>query len=160
MNLSEFVIGQISLLAWREGRRLSPGCRPAMLGIAHVIANRSDSGWHSGDWSKILNEVPVHASEDMSAIDWRSLPDVYDKDFLWLHDRVGRIYDHSLKDEVTSSADTVWAGHSSGPRMPPRRGLFYCNLRFPLRSWFVENIVRRPDEHPRQAEAGEITFYG
>ena len=161
MNLAEFCIGQISLLSWREMKRLSPGCRPAALGIANVIRNRVDSGWASGDWLKILNDVPIHAAEEIVAIDWMTLPDVYDKDFLWIHSEVTRLYqDRMSPDTITVSADPTWAVHSANkPRAVRKKGLFYCNLQKPIRPWFLENIISRRDEHGATATAGEITFY-
>lgn len=161
MNVAEFVIGQIALLAWREMKRLSPGCRPAALGIAHVIRNRVDAAWQGGDWLRILQEVPVHSAEEIIQHDWISLPDVYDKDFLWLHPEVSRLYqDRGCPDNITSSADITWAAHeATKPRLPRKKGLFYCNLQMPIRPWFLENIIRRPSEHPATATAGTINFY-
>lgn len=160
MNIGEFVIGQIALLAWREGKRLSPGSRPAMLGIAHIVRNRVESGWLQGDWLKIIEEMPIHAAEEITATDLRSMPDVYDKDFIWLYAQVGMVYDRTLEDQITSGADSNWASHqASGMRTMKRKGLFYCNLQLPIREWFKDKILHSP-EHPRQAEAGTVTFFG
>ena len=160
MNIADFVITNLSLMAWREGKRLSPGCRPAMLGIALVIRNRVEVGWSDGDWIKIIEDAPIHAAENIEAMDFRSLPDIRDKDFLWLQSQVVRVYDRTLQDEITCSANVNWAAHDiSKPREMPRKGLFYCNLQLPIRPWFLENIIRRPNDHFRQAEAGNVTFY-
>ena len=161
MNTADFVIGQLSLLAWREGKRLSPGCRPAYLGIAQIIRNRVESGWLNGDWLKIIEEVPLHSANDIADMDWRSLPDIYDKDFRWLHSQVSMVYDRTLPDAVTSSASTIWAAHqSNAPRPQPRKGLFYANLQIPVREWFKDRILGNLADHPRLAEAGTITFFG
>lgn len=130
-----------------------------MLGVAQVIRNRVESGWLNGDWLRILQEVPLHGAEEIAAMDWRTLPDIYDKDFRWLYTQVGMVYDRTLPDSITSSADQNWANHSAmGPKIQSRKGLFYCNLQLPIRPWFLEKIIHSP-EHQRQAEAGTITFF-
>ena len=161
MNVSPLVIDYLSLFAWREGRRLSPGCRPAALGIAHVIRNRVDSGWLSSDWLKIMNEIPVHSAENIAEMDWMTLPDVSDKDFQWIHSEVTRLYqDRMYPDTITVSADTTWASHRANTTRPGRpKGLYYCCLQRPIRQWFLDNIIHRPLDHPRTAESGTITFY-
>lgn len=160
-NVGEFVIGQLSLFAWREGKRLSPGCRAAYLGIAHIIKNRVESGWINGDWLRLIEDAPIHGADDMAAMDWRSMPDIHDKDFIWLHSMVGMLYDRKLDDQVTAAANTNWTKHQATMlKTLPRRGLFYCNLQLPIRPWFREKIICNPTEHPRQAEAGTVTFFG
>jgi hypothetical protein len=44
---------------------------------------------------------------------------------------------------------------------PPRKPMLYWQnlLVKQTRPWFVENIIRRADEHPRMAQVGMIVFY-
>lgn len=57
VSLNDIAVMQLSFFAFREGKRLSPGSRDAMLGIAHVVGNRVEVGWHNKDWLRILADV-------------------------------------------------------------------------------------------------------
>lgn len=156
MDNRAFVSGQISLFAWHEGKRLAPGSRNAMLGIAHVIGNRVEGGWYNGDWLKILEEAPVHSASNRDEMQDSSLPDIWDKDFRWLHDRVEQIYDRTLTDTITRSAGTL----EVGGKEQPRPGFYYANLNNMTREWFVKTIAKDPDNHPRTAECMPLVFFG
>lgn len=155
MNVSEVVITQLALFAYREGKRLSPGCRPAMAGVAHVIRNRVEAGWQNGEWMKLIADSPIHSSSLVEDIDWKSYVDIFDQTFRWLHGQCTGIYDGSLKDDVTVAADARKAGGVG----IPKRALFYANLQIPMRPWFRANILDQKTEHPRTADAGTITFF-
>jgi hypothetical protein len=155
VNPSEIVVSQLAFLAFREGRRLAPGSRPAALGIAHVMRNRIEAGWVSGEWMKLIADVPIHSSSLIEEIDWSSYVDIFDSSFRWLHGQCVAIYDGTLKDDVTIAADPKKAGGQG----IPKRALFYANLQLPMRPWFKENIVQRRDEHPTTADAGTVTFF-
>jgi hypothetical protein len=155
VNVSEIVIGQLAFFSFREGQRLSPGSRPAMLGIAHCIRNRVEAGWSNGEWLKIIAEAPIHASSDVKEMDFHSYVDIWDQSFRWLYGQCSAVYDGSLKDEITVSADPKKAG----VRGVPQRALFYGNIQMAVRHWFWENIVIQPSEHPRTATAGAVIFF-
>jgi len=72
VNVSEVVIGQLAFFSFREGQRMAPGCRTAMLGIAHVIRNRVEAGWSNGEWLKIIADAPIHASSKLAEMDFHS----------------------------------------------------------------------------------------
>lgn len=156
MNIAALVTGQLAMFAFREGERLSPGCREAKLGIAHVVRNRLDAGWDSGDWLKIIAGIPIHAANNVEEMDFKSYVDVWSQDFRWLYGKCEQLYEGRLEDDVTASADpkkAFGAGHS-------QRALFFGSLQSLTRQWFVDKIVKCPNEHPRLADAGTITFFG
>lgn len=154
MNVADMVVGQLALFCFREGERLAPGSRPAKLGIAHVFRNRVESGWQNGEWMRLLADAPIHSASEIKDMDWRSYVDIWDSGFRWLHGQCSAVYDGSLKDEITISADPKKAG---GTGMP-KRALFYGNIQIPMRPWFVENILKS-EQHPRTADAGTVTFF-
>ena len=157
MNISGLVISQMALFAYRDGQRLSPGSREAMLGIAHVIRNRMDAGWEGGgDWIKIIANMPIHSANNVDEMDFRSYVDAWSQDFRWLYGKCEDIYNGTCQDEVTASADPKKAGGIG----QPQRALFYGSLQSLTRQWFVDKIVNCPAEHPRLADAGTITFFG
>lgn len=156
MNTAEVVTGQLAFFAYREGQRLAPGCRDAMKGIAHCMRNRVEAGMQNGDWMRLLTDVGIQSASTLEEMDFRSYVDLWDTTFRWLHKECSGIYDGTVKDTVTISPDTRWAG---GKGMP-MKALFWANLQHPIRPWFLENIVRKPQEHPRTADAGTVTFFG
>jgi len=156
VNVGALVVGQVAFFAYREGERLSPGCRDAKLGIAHVVRNRIEAGWDSGDWLKILAGMPIHAANNVEEMDFKSYVDAWSQDFRWLHEKCEQLYEGRLTDEITASADpkkAFGAGQS-------QRALFYGSLQSLTRQWFIDKIVHCPAEHPRLADAGTITFFG
>lgn len=124
-----------------------------MLGIAHIIKNRVDAGWESGDWFKVLYNVPVHSANNITDMDFRSLPDLWDASFRWLYSECERVYDGAL-DTVTVSADP----RKVGGRGMPQRALFYASLQNLTRDWFTEKIIKEPSHQPT-ATAGTVTFF-
>jgi hypothetical protein len=156
---------QLALFAWREGQRLSPGCRAAMKGIAHVISNRVQRGWHNGDWLKVLEFVPATSSDQIAVMEWRSQPDPESSDFREILNCCDRITGFQEPDDVTVSADVAGAA-IVGPEQAPAqlRGLYYAyidQLRgvVPMRDWFKTNILSQPQAHPRTASAGNVQFF-
>lgn len=156
MVIRDYAVGQLALFAYREGHRLSPGCREAMLGIAHVISNRVAAGWVNGVWLRVIADAPIHSANNVEEMDWRTLPDPWDSDFRWLYDRCEEIYSGTLRDEITISADPMKAGGAGRPL----QALFYGSLQNLTREWFKEKIVREPAAHPRTATAGTVQFFG
>jgi hypothetical protein len=160
LNITDFTIGQITLFAWREGRRLSPGDRQGMKGIAEVIRSRVEKGWLDGDWLKVIEETPIHSANEIADMDWRTMPDPRDQDFVWLIGQVASIYARQGRIEVAVAPDVNFARPKANmPLSEPTRALFYGSLQSTLREWFIEKIVRSPLEHPRVADSGTISFY-
>lgn len=109
----------------------------------------------SGEWLKLISDTPIHSASLVDEMDWKSYVDIWDSNFRWLYGQCATVFDGSLKDAITISADV----RQAGGRGVPQKGLFYANLQTPVRPWFMENIVHRPDEHPRTADAGTVTFF-
>ena len=150
----EFVVSVVSLFAWRESALLAPGSRPAMIGIVHCLANRVLAGMWGSDWLLILRHSREVSSHDLEP--GNDYPDLWNPDWRWLTEQVGKIYDNRRPDDVTCSADMMQAGFPGGNRP----GLFYANLQLPLRAWFQEKIVSDPENHPRTAECQPLVFFG
>jgi hypothetical protein len=166
VTISDFVVGQLCLLAWREGNRLAPGNRDAMLGIAHVIHNRVMAGWNSGDWLKVISDWPIHSANNIEEMDFRSLPELRDADFNWLVPQVERVYSGPLRDSVTSTPSVAFAmprfdalGKRATPPLP-MSALFWCDLNRVTRNWFKENVLTAKDQHPILSHSFPLTFIG
>ena len=166
MTISDFVVSQLCLLAWREGKRLCPGNRDGMLGVAHCIHNRILAGWNSGDWLKTIADAPLHSANMVEELDFRTLPELRDGDFSWLVPKVESLYSGALRDTVTTSASIAFAmprQDALGKRIiapPPQSALFWCDLNRVTRPWFSENILVPRDQHPILSHSLPVTFIG
>lgn len=165
MNITDYVVSQLVTFAWREGRRLSPGSRDAMLGIAHVIRNRVRQGWEGGDWLRLIQKTNIHSASLPEEHDTTSLPDIHDGDFRWLIQQVEQMYS-GFSPDVTGGANTRDLGssrydalHRPAPVDIPKGALYYCDLNKITRDWFTEKIVREKEQHPRTLECYPITFF-
>lgn len=153
MTRGHVEIAALALFAWREGQRLAPGSRDAMLGVAHVIDNRTRQGWHH-DWLEAIQAAPKYAANELAEFDCWTMPGDEDgRTFDWLVGQLERLYNHELSDEVTSSATLKLYLPES------KVGLFYCDLGKVTREWFMEKIIRAPENHQRTAECQPITFW-
>jgi len=165
LTITDFVVGQVCLLAWREGKRLKTG-RDGMLGIAHVIHNRVMAGWNSSDWLKTIHDWPLHSANLVEELDFQSLPDLRDADFNWLVPRVEQIYSGALRDSITGNPSMAFAlpqNDALGKRPPlpvTQCGLFWADLNNITRPWFKENIIGARDQHSILAHSFPLTFIG
>ena len=168
MNITDFIVGQVALVGWREMRRLAPGNRDGALGVCHCLHNRILCGWQGGDWLKLLNDWPLHSASLLEELDFRTLPDLRDGDWSWLVNRVEQLYAGSLRDSVTTSASIAFAmprADALGKRSmssPPQSALFWVDLNKVTRPWFRENILSSSvrDQHPILAHSLPLTFIG
>lgn len=162
MTVKDLVVTELALFSYREGNRLIPGiAKGAWLGIAHVLNNRLKSGWWESDWLKIIWEAPKHSSSLILDMDFRTLPDHWNRDFRTHYEACEQIYDGRLQDDVTISADTSEYITETGSQ---RMGVYYAVLGKVSNPWFKEKILDHPEDHPRTAEIsggeGNLIFFG
>lgn len=165
MEIGSFVIGQVCLFAWREGERLCPGAYDAKLAIAHIIGNRVKSGWHSGDWLQVLENVPLHSASEPSEILTFDHPDLWNPEWIKLMQDCRGIYEGTLKDDLTWTPSMVAiAENAPGGDVPINRSrpsFFYANLQMPIRPWFMEKIITQRADHPLTVTiASSLVLFG
>lgn len=161
MLVKNLVVTELALFSWRDGSRLIPGVsRDAWLGIAHVMNSRLQAGWFDSDWLKIIWNAPKHSS--CLEMDFRSLPDHWNRDFRAHYEACEQIYDGRLTDEVTISANGFPKYTTESGSI--RAGVYYCVLGRVTNPWFKEKILDHPEDHPRTAEVsggeGNLIFFG
>ena len=166
LNRSDFVTSQLALFAWHEGSRLNPGSLDSQIAIAWIIANRVKAGWGSSDWLKVLEAAPVHASCEPSEMMTYAMPDLWNSGWIKLAQMCTDIYDGTAKDDLT------WTPSREGlaQNLPgtdqyainqSRPSFFYANLNMPIRSWFIEKIIRKSEDHPRTVTIGSaLVLFG
>jgi hypothetical protein len=135
MNADSFIKAQLVAFAHREAAH--HGGYDNMLAVMHVIRNRQRASWFGGDWIKILHDAPQKAGHvpPPSAVELRDTA----VKMAMLH--VDDIFNGMAADKFTEGA------------------LYYAELSKVDRSWFVENIARDPEHHPRCAQVGPVSFF-
>lgn len=166
MDISSFVVSQLSLFAWREGERLTPGSNEAKLAIAFIISNRVKAGWGNSDWLQVLEDVATHSASEKEEMLTFDQPDPWDPDWRLLSAAARGIYDGTMKDDLTwtPNARSLAAnvpGADTGKQNQSRPSFFYANLNMPIRSWFLEKVIRKSDDHPRIGSiASSLVLFG
>jgi hypothetical protein len=148
MTGSEFICGQLALKAWQDG--FTEGL-DGMRAVAFAIRNRVNAGWWGGDWISVLSH---HADYSAKTEPYSTdLPDPRVYSFQCLLQEINGIFNNSAKDDVTIPAQPSF---QAGVYKPV---LYYAKLDEITNDWFLENISRRPDLHPRSAQVGQIFFF-
>jgi hypothetical protein len=148
MTSEQYIKAQLAALAWREG--YEQGGVNNSLAVAFVIKNRVRAGW--GEWLELIQRHETWSAYNHNELDHKSHPDPREPDFQRLLQQIDGIYDGSLQDKLTVAPKT-----KEGEGRP---GLYYGHLNKITREWFLENIVRKPELHPRTSQVGEVTFFG
>jgi hypothetical protein len=127
--------GQLAMFAIQEGAR--HGGAENMAAVAFAMCNRVNAGWYGGDWMKVLEMAPVRAGTryPMEPVNLR---DTQVRQFL---QRIDDIFDGSEEDDPTNG------------------GVFYCELNKVEGEYFKTHVLGRPEQHPRVAQVGPVTFF-
>lgn len=146
MTSETYVRAQLATLAWREGYQ--DGGINNSLAVAFVIKNRVRAGW--GDWLDLIQRHAIWSSRNADELDTTSHPDAREPNFQLLLQQIDGVFDGSMPDKLTVA-----------PKLGDSRpGLYYGKLNNISREWFLENIVRNPESHPRTSQVGEVIFFG
>ena len=139
MNADAYIMGRLAGYAIEQGAR--HGGLANMLAAAHVIRNRVEAGWHGGNWLRVLDGAAEAAGNDYAADPWRV--DVQSLVTRKLLEKIDGVYGGEEPDV-----------YSDG------QALYFADLGCPtLRPWFVENIVREPEAHPRLGSVGPVQLF-
>jgi hypothetical protein len=147
MTTLTFSNAALALLAWREGQASGLS---GMQAIAHMIVNRQKAGWGSL-WDCVIQYETFRATTMPIASDF---PSALDADFRKLLAAIDDITNRTLPDKLTTAPAHPLTGEAGRP------GLYCAELCNVDREWFLEHICQRPDEPPRTATVGGLTFYG
>lgn len=133
-RFENMVKAELALTAWRYGKNWST---PGMIMIAQCIANRHRAG--QGTFFQVIERIPKYSSTiEQPAMEW---PTAWDRELLRLLPEIDGIVDGTAKDTTNGA-------------------LYWCDLNNVTNEWFLLQICRRPDEHPRVADcAGTLTFW-
>lgn len=133
MTLDQYTRAEMARFAIEEGMRY--GGVQNMLCVLHVIRNRVMAGW--GDWTEVVQRAP----EKRAHVYIESVPNLRTGNIRNFLARVDDVYTRVDVSDMTGGA------------------LFYFDSnREPLK-WFKDEVIGRPDDHPRVAQCGPVWFY-
>ena len=167
MNFAAFERAQAAAFAYREGRHT--GSLACLRAILFILRNRVKSGWGGGSWLAVVEaagetsgHLAIEPSGDFQSPD-HPIAQSSDRLLLMIVRDVDDIYlgQESFDDpvrQVVCGTDHPMAGRTG------RAGAFWVNrwnpvlyysfVDRPARPWFVENIIRKPQEHPQVGQVG------
>lgn len=125
--------------AYEEG--LHTGSLACMKAICYIIRNRVRAGWLDGSWTTVIQRAGDVAGNDPAV---RPALDPQNRLFQLLLRDVDDIFFASSEDETQQVVGEC---------------LFYHFIDRPAREWFVSNIIRETEAHPRRAHVGTIAMH-
>ena len=137
MNADNYIKGRLATFCIEECSKT--GNVDNMLAVAFVLRNRVDAGWHGGDWLSVIEDAPKQRGNFPPPLVGLSLRDYHIKEFLR---QIDDVYTGEAEDELTQGA------------------LYYAVLHTLTDEWFISNIVRNPNSHPRIAQVHLTSFFG
>jgi hypothetical protein len=163
MNFAAFERAQVAAFAYREAR--FTGSLDSMRAVCYVLRNRVKSAWGDGSWLAVMEAAHLTAATNDRGAELSTgngLPGnsglssdrllqsiVRDVDDIYL-------MQESFDDAVAQVTVARKSGISGDTWKP---ALYYSFVDRPVRPWFVENIIRRADEHPQIGQIGAMMLY-
>lgn len=151
-----FLAAELARLAYLDGK--DEGLN-ACLGIAFSIKNRIRAGWHNGDWAAVLsNHHQWSATLETPSL---VVPDPRVFSFSVLLQEVEGIFNGSRRDDITIAKESIFNTPLLDLKLGggPAPALYWGRLDKANNPWWIENIARRTDIHPRVASVGLISFF-
>ena len=137
LRQNDFIKSQVVLEAWRQASHY--GGHRSMLMIACAIGNRVRSGW--GSWLEVLAGLESTSAGDTPGLHRYGMPPLNDANFLRILQEIDDVYDNRGQDLANG-------------------GLYWGDMANITRPWFQQEILDHPEEHPRLANCGTLTFWG
>jgi hypothetical protein len=175
MNFAAFERAQAAAFAYREGRHT--GSLACLRAILFILRNRVRSGWGGvrggAPWLAVMEAAAEVAAQDSVIRIGASASgdEIANSIRKGLQDAVPAVpstSDDRLLQMIVRDVDDIYLGQESfddpvrqvvcgtDQPMAGRTGpvLYYSFVDRPLRLWFVENIIRKPVEHPQVGQVG------
>jgi hypothetical protein len=117
----------------------------SVMGVAQVIANRVNAGWHGGDWKAVIDDAKKSAGTEPPP------QKMNPRDLLFRR--------------ILSQIDDIYYGTAddSGVNVDSEEGtvpsLYYGELHNITNQWFKDSITSDLANHPRTATVGQLTFF-
>lgn len=135
---NELIKGWLALEAWRYASYV--GGDRIMTTVACALANRVKQGW--GSWWEVLRDIPLYGAMNIEEIP-RGYPNPDDPSFIRLLVNIDKIFNNEWDDKASGA----------------NGGTFFGDLAKITRPWFLEKIVRSPEQHHQKCACGTFTFW-
>jgi hypothetical protein len=151
--------GALALYAARAAGR--GGSLEQMKAIAYCVRNRVKSGWFDGQWLTII-EHAEEADGNVSAA--RILLDPNNRVLQRLVSDIDDIYYGARVEGSREQQGKI----AIAQRFSPQGGdledavgksCYWCMVNEPIRPWFKQHIIDRPEEHPNRSNMGLMAFF-
>src|SRR5208282_1931638 len=167
MNLATFERARLAAFVYDQARHT--GSLDCMKAVAYVMRNRVQSGWGDGSWLSVLelaasvagNEPP----ESNSGLRDSRLGTLVQPSAFSANPSIDRLLQLIVRDIDDIYLDQDHFGDNPTERLvcgdkPPKSGaLYYSFVDRDPRTWFIENIVRQPLEHPQTGTLGTLMLF-
>jgi hypothetical protein len=169
MNLDTLQRAHLVDFCYAEARHT--GSLDCMKAVAYVLRNRRAAGWGDGSWQRLINAAATTAGNDGSIEGIRSAPglaisnhiglepDLNDRLLQMLARDIDDIYLGTSNDDVRRVVEGTVAPEGSGSPGKPAPAMYYQFIALPVRTWFVDNIVRDHENHPRIGQVGMMALF-
>ncbi len=145
LKQDDYIKSKLVELGWRFGQSYSGGHIAGQM-VMQTIANRVRGGW--GTWLQVIDNLPNFMAEnELPAL---THPHIHDPAFIKLLQAVDGIFDGSVQDMTLSSLDRA---------MGKKGALYWADLAKIERAWFLDKIVRSPENHDRIANVNGLNFW-
>jgi hypothetical protein len=161
MNFATFERAQVAAFAYREARHT--GSIDCMRAVCFILRNRKQARWGDGTWLSLIGSHHLVSAGDSGLPFWTDEPLTGGNDRL-LQLIVSGVDDIYLSQEgYDDPVRQVVCGEMQGNvllgKAKPAPTLYYSFVDRQPRPWFLENIVRRPQEHAQVGQIGTMMFY-
>ena len=169
MNLDTLQRAHLVDFCYTEARHT--GSLDCMKAVAYVLRNRLRLGWGDGSWQRLINAAPTTAGNDSRFEGIRSSPglaisncvgvepDLNDRLLQMLARDIDDIYLGTSNDDVRRVVEGTVAPEGTGSPAKPAPALYYQFIDLPVRTWFVDTIVRDHENHPRIGQVGMMALF-
>jgi len=140
MNLATFERAQVAAFAYRRARYT--GSLFCLRAVCYILRNRIKAGWGEMGWLSVMESHP--AVEGNERPDGVPMLDPQDRLLQLLIRDIDDIYLGTSEDET---------------KLVVADALYFQMIDQPPRDWFVKNIVRQPQDHPRTGQIGPMALF-
>ena len=145
LRQDDYIKAKLIEMGWRFGQSYSGGHMAGQL-VMQTIANRVRAGW--GTWLQVIDNIPNYMAEN--ELPPLVHPHVQEPAFIKLLQAVDGIFDGNVPDGTLSSLERA---------MGKKGAIYWGDLARIERAWFLDKIVRAPENHDRIANINGLTFW-
>ena len=150
MKDTQFICSMLLLKCWQEARQEGVN---GMCAVAFTIRNRIRAGWYGGNWIDVLSNLDKASAKLEPPT--TEIPDTRPFAIMSFMQTIDNIFSGAQEDNITIKQGGEV--QSMGIKVP--LAMYWGRLDQITNPWFLENIVRKPEQHQRIAQVGQLFFF-